>query len=736
MVAEAERQRAEPIRPTYEDLHQRVERYLDEAQIAEVRRAYAFAEAAHQGQSRLTGDPYIVHPLAAAVSCAELKLDVATLKAALLHDVEEDCGVSHGELAAAFGEETARLVDGVTKLGTIPWGDRSEAPGAEAVQAENLRKMFIAMAEDVRVVIVKLADRLHNMRTLEPLPAEKRVAVAQETMEIYAPLASRLGIWQLKWELEDLAFRYLDPEQYRHIARLVANRRATRERYVEQLRRKLQEALSAEGLAADVKGRVKNIYSIHQKIRKYAKQGRSFSEIYDLLALRVLVQRKEDCYNALGSVHALWRPIAGEFDDYIGNPKPNGYQSLHTTVYWQGIRPLEVQIRTREMDREAEYGVAAHWSYKEGDAGRRPDEERIAWLRRLVDWQRDLSGAAEFVETIKADIFQDQVYVFTPKGEVKDLPAGATPLDFAFLIHTEVGYSCVGAKVNGRLVQLSTPLQNGDVVEILTSRTSRGPSRDWLNPTLGYLKTQHARVRVRQAFRRQEREENIARGREQMERELRRLNLRLGEIEADLLRITAHDTLDDLCQAIGRGDLSAHQVALKLATHALADEIPSGSVPLAQPTRARDRAMTGVHVLGAHNVLTRLANCCGPVSGDPIAGYITRGRGVTVHRSDCRSIVNSAEPERVVEVQWGSAPGTHYASQIRIVGWDRVGLVRDVSTILADEDINMVGLRTDESGDGLVTLRMAVEASGVAQLQRVMTKVDAVRGVLSVERAR
>ena len=734
MVAEAERPRASPAGPTYEQLQQQVERYLDAPQIEELRRAYVFADEAHRGQLRLTGDPYIVHPLAAAVSCAELQLDLATLKAALLHDVGEDCGVSHEELAKTFGEETARLVEGVTKLGTIPWGDRSEAPGAEAVQAENLRRMFIAMAEDVRVVIVKLADRLHNMRTLEPLSSEKQQRVAQETMEIYAPLASRLGIWQLKWELEDLAFRYLEPDQYRRIAGLVANRRATRERYVEQLRRKLQETLAAEGLQADVKGRAKNIYSINQKIQKYLGQGRSFNEIYDLLALRVLVERKEDCYNALGVVHALWRPIAGEFDDYIGYPKPNGYQSLHTTVYWEETRPLEVQIRTREMNREAEYGVAAHWSYKEGGGGHRPDQERIAWLRQLVDWQRDVPGAAEFVETLKMDIFQDQVYVFTPKGEVKDLPSGATPLDFAFLIHTEIGYSCVGAKVNGRLVQLSTPLRNGDVVEILTSRASRGPSRDWLNPALGFLKTHHGRAKVRQAFRKVEREENIARGREQMERELRRLNLKLGEVESELLGLTPHESLDDLFQAIGHGDATAHQLALKLANLTLADEIPAEAVPLAQPLR--ERAAIGVHVLGARNVFTRFANCCSPVPGDPIMGYVTRGRGVTVHRSDCDSIVHTTERERIVEVLWGRAPGAHYASQIRIVGWDRVGLVRDVSTIVADEGINMVGLRTDESADGLVTLGMAVETSGFAQLQQVMTKVEAIRGVLSVERER
>ena len=732
MVADAESQTA-AAHPTIEALSQALARYVTDQEIAVVRRAHAFAERAHGDQKRLTGDPYIVHPLSAAVSCAELQLDLATVQAALLHDVKEDCGVTDAQLVAEFGQEVARLVDGVTKLGAIEWGSPSERPGEEAVQAENLRRMFVAMAEDVRVVIVKLADRLHNMRTLDALPAEKQRQVAQETMEIYAPLAARLGIWQLKWQLEDLGFRYLDPDEYQRIAGLVAGRRSTRERYVDQLQRKLKDALAAQGISAEVTGRVKNIHSIHQKVQKYAAQGLSFSDIYDLLALRVLVDRPEDCYNVLGIVHSLWRPITGQFDDYIGNPKPNGYQSLHTTVYWEGTRPLEVQIRTAEMDRDAEFGVAAHWSYKEGAADR-PDRERLAWLKQLLEWQRDLPGAAEFVETLKADIFQDQVYVFTPKGEVKDLPAGATPLDFAFRIHTEIGYSCVGAKVHGRLVSLSTPLHTGDVVEIVTSRTSHGPSRDWLNPALGYLKTQHALTKVRQWFRRQERHENIERGREMLEKELRRLNLRQAEVEEPLLEMLPYDTLDDVAQAVGIGEASAYQLALKLANLMVADQIPPGSVPLAQPLPERDA--TGVHVLGARNVLTRFANCCHPVSGDPIAGYITRSRGVTVHRSDCHSVVNSVERERLVDVEWGRAPGSHYASQIRIEGWDRIGFVRDISTIVADEGVNMVGLRTTESRDGRVTVSVAIETDGFAQLQRVMTKVEAVRSVLSVDRER
>ena len=732
MVADAESQTA-AAHPTIEALSQALARYVTDQEIEVVRHAHAFAERAHGDQKRLTGDPYIVHPLSAALSCAELQLDLATVQAALLHDVKEDCGVTDAQLVAEFGQEVARLVDGVTKLGAIEWGSPSERPGEEAVQAENLRRMFVAMAEDVRVVIVKLADRLHNMRTLDALPAEKQRQVAQETMEIYAPLAARLGIWQLKWQLEDLGFRYLDPDEYQRITGLVAGRRSTRERYVDQLQRKLKDALAAQGISAEVTGRVKNIHSIHQKVQKYAAQGLSFSDIYDLLALRVLVDRPEDCYNVLGIVHRLWRPITGQFDDYIGNPKPNGYQSLHTTVYWEGTRPLEVQIRTAEMDRDAEFGVAVHWSYKEGAAGR-PDRERLAWLKQLLEWQRDLPGAAEFVATLKSDIFQDQVYVFTPKGEVKDLPAGATPLDFAFRIHTEIGYSCVGAKVHGRLVALSTPLHTGDVVEIVTSRTSHGPSRDWLNPALGYLKTQHALAKVRQWFRRQERHENIARGREMLEKELRRLNLRQAEVEEPLLEMLPYDTLDDVAQAVGIGEASAYQLALKLANLMVADEIPPGSVPLAQPLPERDA--TGVHVLGARNVLTRFANCCHPVPGDPIAGYITRSRGVTVHRSDCHSVVNSVERERLVDVEWGRAPGSHYASQIRIEGWDRIGFVRDISTIVADEGVNMVGLRTTESRDGRVTVSVAIETDGFAQLQRVMTKVEAVRSVLSVDRER
>ena len=727
--------RVDPLHPQFDDLRDTAAHYLGPAELADLERAYRFAAHAHAAHLRASGDPYIEHPLAAAISCADLELALPVLQAALLHDVIEDCGITQDELQAEYGAEVAHLVEGVTKLGALSLPTAAETIGADDVQAENLRKMFIAMAEDVRVVIVKLADRLHNMRTLDPFPPEKQRRIARETMEIYAPLAARLGIWQFKWQLEDLAFRYLQPDDYHRIADQVAARRATRERYLAQLQRKLETALTDHHIRAEVTGRVKHIYSIHQKIQKYAADGKSFSEIYDLLAVRVLVDDLDDCYKILGIVHSLWRPIPGEFDDYIGNPKPSGYRSLHTTVYWTGTRPLEIQIRTRELDAEAEFGVAAHWRYKQSHRGPgAPDKERLAWLRQLVDWQGDLPGAREYVETIKSDVFQDQVFVYTPKGELKDLPAGATPLDLAFRIHTELGYACVGAKVNGRLIALTTTLQNGDVVEIVTSRTSRGPSRDWLNPALGYLKTNHGRSKVRQWFRKRERTENIARGRDELEKELRRLHLNLRDVEVALLDLTGEKTLNDVLIAIGTGEITGHGLALRLAVPA--DEPPDADLAAAPALPAAPlprEGATGVHVFGSPHVMTRFAACCSPLPGEPITGYITRSRGVTVHRSDCHNVIHTSESERLVDVQWGAVPGAHYPAQIRVEGWDRVGLVRDVTNIVADEGVNMVGVRTKETG-GRVVVSFTVETDGFAKLQRVLHKLDTVRGVLGVER--
>ena len=538
--------------PTLDVLVDVLEQYLAPADRDLVLAAYEYAEAKHEGHLRRSGHPYIEHPLAAAVTCAELQLDVPALQAALLHDVMEDCGVTRAQLVTEFGVDVAKLVDGATKLSALQLPRVTGTIDREA-QAENLRKMFVAMADDVRVVIVKLADRLHNMRTLDAMRPEKQVQISRETMEIYAPLAARLGIWQIRAQLEDLAFKYLEPEEYARISELVASRRQTRERYLGQIRVQLENALEAEGLSAQVRGRVKHLFSIHEKIRKYSAQGKSFDDIYDLLALRVLTETTSDCYAVLGVVHGLWRPLPGEFDDYIASPRPSGYQSLHTTAFWSPSHAVEVQIRTHDMDREAEYGVAVHWAYKENRHNAMNDRERMSWLRQLVEWQGELSGADDFLETLRSDVFHDQVFVHTPKGEILALRSGATPLDFAFRIHTDVGYQCVGAKVNGRLARLSTPLENGDVVEIVTSRTARGPSRDWLNPALGYVTTQHARTKIRQWFNRQARTENIARGRDELERELRRLSLKLSGVESEVIEATRAKTMEDALALIGAG---------------------------------------------------------------------------------------------------------------------------------------------------------------------------------------
>lgn len=718
--------------PTLEDLNGVLEHYLSPEERAQVEQAYQFAEAAHNGHTRRSGHPYISHPLAAAIVCAELQLDVPAVQAALLHDVMEDCGVTRSELVDAFGVDVAKLVDGATKLSALHLPDVESPAVNEDAQAENLRKMFIAMADDVRVVIVKLADRLHNMRTLWALPEEKRRRISRETMEIYAPLAARLGIWQIRAQLEDLSFKYLEPRAYERASSLVAARRSTRERYLGQLRGQLENALEAAGLRAEVRGRVKHLYSIHQKMRKYSAQGKSFSDIYDLLALRVLTESTADCYAALGVVHGMWRPISGEFDDYIASPRPSGYRSLHTTAYWSSTHPVEVQIRTHQMDYDAEYGVAVHWLYKEGRNTDPDDRERLSWLRQLADWQGELPGSGDFLETLRSDIFQDQVFVHTPAGEIIALRRGATPLDFAFRIHTDVGYSCVGAKVNGRLVQLTTPLDNGDLVEIVTSRTARGPSRDWLNPALGYVTTQHARTKIRQWFRRQQRSENIARGREELERELRRLSLRLPRVEDEVVAVTGAKTLDDALALIGAGDPTAHQVALRVATpHEQPAPKPAPS-PAPDAQTAEDLA-EAVRVLGAPNVLTRIAACCAPRRGDPIRGYVTRSRGVSVHRGDCHNILNIDEPNRLLDVQW-TRGGGHYVARLRVDGWDRVGFARDVATVCADEDVNMVSLSTSEPSGGQVSIGFSVEAADVAQLQRLIHKLDDIRGVLTVDR--
>ncbi len=715
-------------------LLERARQYLPEERLDIIRDAFAFAARAHEGQLRKTGDPYITHPVAVAELVANLELDHLAIAAALLHDVQEDCGVPNEELAARFGPRVARLVDALTKLDKLPMNVADLDPTRGTTQAQNLRKMFLAMAEDLSVVLIKLCDRLHNMRTLWAFPPEKQRRIARETQEIFAPLASRLGVWQIKWELEDLAFRYLEPEKYREIAELLAAKRVTREKVIEEASAILREHLEAAGIRAEVTGRAKHIYSIYQKMRRYSAQAKSFDQIYDLLAMRVFVDTVADCYHALGVIHALWRPIPGQFDDYIGNPKDSMYQSLHTTVVGPGGRPLEIQIRTYEMHRVAEYGIAAHWRYKEGGRTATRDEERIAWLRQLIEWQRDLAGADEFVETVKTDIFHDQVFVYTPKGDVLDLPAGATPLDFAYRIHTDLGHQTVGAKVNGRMVALNSPLKTGDVVEILRSRTSKGPSRDWLNQNLGYIRTAHSREKIRQWFRKQERAENIERGREMLEKELRRLGWDVAERQEQLLQLFNYTNWEDFLAAIGYGGVSTNSIARKVAAVIEREEAEAEGPPeLPQKQEPAKLGGPGMRVLGVGNLLTTMARCCNPVPGDQIVGYVTRARGVTVHRADCLNILNEAERERIVEVEWGTVTRT-YPVSVRIEAWDRVGLLRDITTVVTDEKVNMVGVRTIENGDGSVTITTTLETTGIEQLSRLLSRIEIVRGVRSVER--
>ncbi|MFC2070762.1 RelA/SpoT family protein, partial [Chloroflexota bacterium] len=672
---------------SFDKLIEQARTYLPPEKIALVEDAYQYAVKAHEGQMRKSGEPYVEHPLQVACTLAELQLDTSTLIAALLHDVIENCDIPSSEIEARFGPEVAKLVEGVTKLGKLSWQAPEELgqkgrTTSRGDQAENLRKMLVAMAEDLRVVFIKLADRLHNMQTLAALEPKKQRSIAQETAEVYAPLAHRLGIWELKWQLEDLSFRYLEPRKYRQIAKLVASRRIQRETFINEMMQTLNDEFDKVGLKAEVSGRPKHIYSINQKIERYSAIGKDFDDIHDLLALRVLVNTVSECYSALGVIHSIWRSLPDQFNDYIGNPKSNGYQSLHTTVMCQGTTPLEIQIRTYQMHRFAEFGVASHWRYKEGETKDTHFEERVGWLRQLVDWHRELSGAEEFLESVKTDIFNDQVFVYTPKGEIKDLPSGSTPLDFAYRVHTDLGHKCTGTKVNGRLVPLNYQLKNGDVIEIMSTKGEKGPSRDWLNPALGYVKTSHSREKIRQWFKRQERTENIERGHELLDKLMRQLSITDMEREK-LVKRFKYNSLDDFYAALGYGDITTQGIALRLASQQKKPKVSEIASPK-QPVSA-------VTVRGVGDLLTQLGQCCHPVPGDKIVGYITRSRGVTVHRQDCQNIINEDEKDRLVPVEWGETSSL-YPVQIQILAWDRVGLMRDITTLVAEEKINIAAV--------------------------------------------
>jgi GTP pyrophosphokinase len=698
------------------------------ASIDFIARAFVTAYNGHLGVTRKSGEPYIVHPIEVAIILAKMQLDAETLAGGLLHDVVEDTDICDEDITAQYGERVAKLVDGVTKLGQIPWtGETVDSRTADVreqeQQAENLRKMFLAMVDDIGVVLIKLADRLHNMRTLESMPREKQLRTAQQTMEIYAPLANRLGIWQVKSELEDLAFRYTQPDAYRNIVEELARRDEGNADYIEQVIGELNDLLGEAGIRAEMTGRKKHIYSIYRKMNRKA---RPFDEIYDVAGIRIIVDSIRDCYSVLGIVHSKWHPIPGEIDDYIATPKESMYQSLHTAVIGPDAHAVEIQIRTREMHQVAEYGIAAHWRYKEGGKSDQRLEARITWLRQLMDWRDEVADAEEFVESLKSDVFQDMVYVFTPAGDIIELPNGATPVDFAYRIHTQVGHHCVGATVNGQMVPLDYKLQNGQVVKIKSSKTVTGPRRDWLQANQGYVKTASAREKVRQWFRRQERDENITQGKDTLDRELKRLGLDLKHDDV-LTRFPRYTKLEDFYAAIGYGGVSAQQIASKL------DETPKDLFPASSTVKA-PKTPARVEVMGAGNLLTIQANCCKPVPGDRIVGYTTRGRGVVYHRQDCPNVLNLPDPERLVPVAWGAEAHETHPVSVHVTALDRVGLLKDVSTLLSDERVNILSVLTQTHDDRSVTLLLTVEVEGVGQLSRIMHRLESVRDVLEVRR--
>ncbi|OQY20894.1 MAG: (p)ppGpp synthetase [Anaerolineaceae bacterium 4572_32.1] len=713
----------------FADLHEKIRDRFSPGEMEFLEHAWVLTQAAHAGQRRVSGEPYTEHCLQVASLLADWGLDMPTLVAGLLHDVVEDSTVSVEDLKMDFSDEIASMVDGVTKLSQFDdlsgRGDKNLLDN----EAESLRKMILAGIDEVRVVIIKLADRLHNMRTLGSLPEDRRQRNARETLEIFAPLANRLGMWQIKWELEDLGFRWLEPERYKEIARLIGQRQEIREQHIKRIVQTLKQRLKSAGIKAVVSGRPKHIYSIH---RKMLRKNLPFEQIYDIRGVRIIVDTSDECYTVLGLVHNLWRPIPGEFDDFIAMPKDNMYRSLHTSVVADDGNSLDVQIRTHEMHRTAELGIAAHWRYKEGRKENGFDA-KIAWLRSLMDWRQEVDDAREFVQSLKEDVFEDRVLVFTPKGDIKDLPAGATPIDFAYHIHTEVGHRCRGAKVNGRLRALDHCLQNGDQVEIITTKRG-GPSRDWLNPNLGYIKSARARQKIRQWFRRQSRQENILRGREILEKELRRLGISQMSYEEVAARFDYEKT-DDFLAAVGYGDVHTQQLATRaLQIH---KESKKEEESLKLPTTTPRFVPTdGVTVQGVGDLLTKTAGCCNPLPGDDIQGYVTRGQGVTIHRRDCKNLLYLTErdSDRLIEVTWGPEKQT-YPVVVIIRAYDRGGLLRDITSLVADENCNLSAVNiTTHKKEHMTTITVTMEISSVAQLSRILTRIERLPNVVQAQR--
>jgi guanosine-3',5'-bis(diphosphate) 3'-pyrophosphohydrolase len=719
-----------PAEPqSLDSLLRKVRAYNPKADVREVQRAFEFAADSHRGQLRQSGEPFIHHPLGVAHILADLGMDTTTLEASLLHDVVEDTDLSLDDIRQEFGDEVTAIVDGLTKL------DRIEYRSREQEQAENVRKMIVAMARDIRVLIIKLADRLHNMRTLDSMPRRKQEAKAVETLEIYSPLAHRLGIFQIKWELEDLGFRTLHPKRFEEIRSLVGKAEDERATYLDGVLESVTGQLRRAKVKAEVEGRPKHLYGVYEKMQL---RGKEFSEIFDLVAIRVLVDTVKDCYAALGAIHSLWRPIPGRFKDYIAMPKFNMYQSLHTTVIGPEGRPLEVQIRTHQMHRTAEFGIAAHWRYKEG--GKKKDETSdLAWLAQMLEWQREMSDPREFMEGLRIDLYDDRVFAFTPKGDVVDLPAGSTPIDFAYAIHTEVGHRCMGAKVGGKLVPLDYQLQTGDTVEVLASKArDAGPSRDWLQ----VVATPRARNKIKQWFSRERREDAIDTGRDMLQRELRRQGLPLKRLttEDTLGRVAAelkYPSLDAMMVAVGEGHVSPQSVVIRLTRLISGDEeeAVADEVPPARPVQLAPRTDKPVIVAGADDLWVNLARCCTPVPGDDIVGFVTRGRGVSVHRADCPNAQALArEEDRFIDVSWRAGKGTSFVVSIQIEALDRKKLLGDVATALSEQQVNILSATTAVGKDRVARFRFTFELADIAHLSSVLQAVKKVDGVFDAYR--